>query len=74
MYQGKLAIVVRWLRNADQGFEQMGAHHFVNTNEAGWHKPLEQKLDLIISTSDCDDGFPLKEYMSTLRPLGRFMT
>ena len=52
----------------------MGASHFVNTSEEGWHTPLEQTLDLIISTSDCDDDFPLKEYTSTLRPLGRFMT
>ena len=52
----------------------MGAHHFVETVHEDWHKPLEQTLDLIISTTDCDDGFPLKEYLSTLRPLGRFIT
>ena len=52
----------------------MGASHFVDTSEAGWHAPLEQTLDLIVSTSDCDEGFPLKEYTSTLRPLGKLIT
>lgn len=54
--------------------QQMGAHHFVETSKKGWEISLEQTFDLIISTTDCDDGFPLKEYLSTLRPLGRFIT
>lgn len=53
---------------------QMGTSHFVDTTTPDWHKALEQSLDLIVSTSDCDEGFPLKEYCSTLKPLGRFLT
>lgn len=53
---------------------KMGAKHFVDTTKPNWESPLQQLFDFVISTSDCDEGFPLKQFMSTLAPLGRFVT
>jgi D-arabinose 1-dehydrogenase-like Zn-dependent alcohol dehydrogenase len=41
----------------------MGADHFVVTNP-GFHENYQLELDIIISTRDAAEGFPLAEYLS----------
>jgi D-arabinose 1-dehydrogenase-like Zn-dependent alcohol dehydrogenase len=52
----------------------MGAHHFVVTSEKGWAKPLEHELDLIVSTTNCSEDYPLKDYLSLLTVHGKFVS
>jgi len=42
----------------------MGAHHFVDTKENDWQKPLKKKLDLVLNTVSAD--LDLEPYLSTL--------
>ena len=42
---------------------KMGADHFVVTNP-GFHEDHQLELDIIISTRDAAEGFPLAEYLS----------
>ena len=42
----------------------MGAHHFVVTKDAEWHKPLRKKFDLVLNTVSAD--LDLEPYLSTL--------
>ncbi len=52
----------------------MGAKHFILSGKAGWEAPYKYTLDTIISTSDCDTNFPIKEYLSLLKVNGDFVT
>lgn len=46
----------------------MGAAHFVNTKEEGWHKPLSKSFDLVLNTVSAD--IDLEPYLNTLRTDG----
>jgi alcohol dehydrogenase (NADP+) len=65
----------RWLTSPIVMYfpRQMGADHFISTAVQGWNEPLRYELDLIVSTSNCDKDFPLKEYLSLLTVHGKFV-
>ena len=46
---------------------ELGAKHFVISNEKGWAKPLAFKFDFLLNTSDAANKFVLAEYLSTLK-------
>lgn len=52
----------------------MGAHHFVITSEKNWAEPLRHELDLIISTTNSSDDYPLQDYLSLLTVHGKFIS
>jgi len=54
--------------------KKLGADHVVVASGEDFAKPLAFELDLIVSTRDVAEGFPLQEYMSTLKVHGRFVT
>ena len=51
----------------------MGGKHFIISGKPGWEKPYKYTLDKIISTSDCDKGFPIHGYISLLKVNGAFV-
>nr|POE46983.1 nadp-dependent alcohol dehydrogenase 6 [Quercus suber] len=58
--------------NKEKDAKEMGAHHFINTNEKDWHKPYAFTFDFIINAADATHKFNLSDYFSTLRVMGRF--
>ncbi|KAK5116377.1 hypothetical protein LTR62_007924 [Meristemomyces frigidus] len=53
---------------------KMGAKHFVVTNEEKWFEPLAFNFDFILNTADAMHKFNMKNYLSTLKVMGRFHT
>lgn len=49
--------------NKEGDAKKLGADHYVIT-ESGFEKNYQMELDLIISTRDSAEGFPLQEYLS----------
>ncbi|KAK9364807.1 chaperonin 10-like protein [Lipomyces kononenkoae] len=50
----------------------MGAEGIIATKEPGWSQTWSRKFDLIVSTANNAD-MPLKDYLSILKPGGRFV-
>ena len=44
--------------------KKMGADHFIETADPKFHQNYAQELDLIISTRNVADEFPLTEFLS----------
>ncbi|KAH8116150.1 GroES-like protein [Phellopilus nigrolimitatus] len=61
-------------RSKEKDAKQMGASHYIFTEAEGFHKDLQMTLDLIISTRDVAEGFPLVEYLSMLDVHGKFIS
>ncbi|PAV14851.1 NADPH-dependent alcohol dehydrogenase [Pyrrhoderma noxium] len=53
--------------------KKMGADHFIETADPKFHQNYAQELDLIISTRNVADEFPLTEFLSMLNPFGKFI-
>jgi len=60
-------------RNKEEDAKKMGADHFVVTSESNFHKPYIGTFDLIISTRNVAEGFPLAEFLSMLWVHGNFI-
>jgi alcohol dehydrogenase (NADP+) len=52
--------------------KDLGAHHFVSTQEEGWSKDRAFTFDFILNCADMTNEFDLKSYMSTLNVNGQF--
>lgn len=50
----------------------LGAKHFIVTSDESWHESLAFTFDFIINTTDAIHKFNLKNYLSTLKVMGRF--
>lgn len=57
----------------EQDAKKLGADHFVVTSQKENMKHLRGTLDLIISTVDVTEGFPLREYLKLLYVRGTFI-
>jgi len=53
---------------------RMGAKEFIVTNKPDWEKPYVGEFDLIVSTTNCDESFPLKQYTTLLKPTAHFIS
>ncbi|KAI5120604.1 hypothetical protein M0805_008080 [Coniferiporia weirii] len=53
---------------------KMGADHFIETEQEGFHTPYEMAFDLIISTRDAAANFPFAEFLSMIAPFGKFIS
>lgn len=53
-------------RSKEQDAKKLGADHYIYMGEKSFHEPLSMTLDLIISTRDSADDFPLSEYLSSV--------
>ncbi|TVY68871.1 NADP-dependent alcohol dehydrogenase [Lachnellula suecica] len=51
---------------------KLGAHHFVDTNEKDWAKPLAFNFDFILNAADMTNEFDLPTYFSTIACNGEF--
>ncbi|TFY76689.1 hypothetical protein EWM64_g7324 [Hericium alpestre] len=58
----------------DDDIKKMGADHVVFTGEEGFEKKHAMTLDLIISTRDVSENFPVADYLSMLDVHGKFIT
>ena len=58
-------------RSKEKDAKQLGADHYIYTSEKGFQEPLSMSLDLIVSTRDSSDDFPLDEYLSSVLRLCR---
>lgn len=59
-------------KDKEQDAKQLGASHFVYTEEKDWHKPLAYTFDFILNASDATQHMNLPDYLSTLRVNGTF--
>merc|ERR1712225_94696 len=53
---------------------KMGAKNFVNTSDEDWVKQAGEDFDLIVSTRDVAEGFPIDDFLSILNVHGKFVT
>ena len=51
-------------KNKEDDIKKMGADRIVLTEGDKWHEEYKMQLDLIVSTRDEAEGFPLSEYIS----------
>ncbi|KAA1476357.1 GroES-like protein [Dentipellis sp. KUC8613] len=58
----------------DDDIKKMGADHVVYTGDKGFHEKYAMSLDLIVSTRDVSENFPITEYLSMLDLHGKFIT
>ncbi|KAK9893871.1 NADPH-dependent alcohol dehydrogenase [Cystobasidium minutum MCA 4210] len=56
--------------NKKEDAKKMGAQHFVNTSHENWVKEAGEDFDVIISTRDVAEGFPLADFLSILNVHG----
>lgn len=56
-----------------QDANELGADHVIDTNEKDFAKPLQGKLDLIVTTMDAHPELPIKEFLSMLYVHGRLV-
>lgn len=52
----------------------MGAKKVVNYSKEGWEKEAGEDFDLILSTRDVAEGFPLADFLGLLDVHARFIT
>lgn len=53
---------------------KMGAKHFIMTSDEKWAEQAGGDFDLILSTRDVSEGFPLSQFLSLLDVNCRFIT
>lgn len=53
---------------------KMGAKHYVNTSKDDWTEQAGEDFDIIISTRDVAEGFPLEDFFTLLNVNGSFVT
>ncbi|KAI5117791.1 hypothetical protein M0805_002178 [Coniferiporia weirii] len=59
-------------RNKEEDCRKMGVDHYI-LDSPGFHSNYQYELDIIISTRDATEGFPLSEYISMLNVHGKFI-
>lgn len=57
-----------------EDLKKMGADHVVDIGDKNFHEPLEQTLDLIVSTRNASEGFDIPQYLSMLWVNASFIT
>lgn len=54
--------------------KMLGAKNFVNTSNKDWMEQAGEDFDLIVSTRDVAEGFPVEDFLSILNVNAKFVT
>jgi uncharacterized zinc-type alcohol dehydrogenase-like protein len=57
--------------NKEKEAKELGAHHFINSSQAGAIEKAKNHFDVVLNTVSAD--MPLNDYINSVKPMGKFI-